>query len=85
MADAKDARATETVVEKWWQGICQSVMRRRLETAKNRIKVPGLSAGEVLNLQKQILDLQEQLHDFWRPSAEATRRCLHCRVAGRRS
>jgi len=59
--------ATETVVEKWWQGICQSVMRRRLETAKNRIKVPGLSAGEVLNLQKQILDLQEQLHDFWRP------------------
>jgi DNA primase len=58
---------TETVVEKWWQGICQSVMRRRLETAKNRIKVPGLSAGEVLNLQKQILDLQEQLHDFWRP------------------
>jgi DNA primase len=59
--------ATETVVEKWWRGICQSVLRRRLETAKNRIKVPGLSAGEVLNLQKQILDLQEQLHDFWRP------------------
>jgi DNA primase len=59
--------ATETVVEKWWQGTCQSVVRRRLETAKNRIKVPGLSAGEVLNLQKQILDLQEQLHDFSRP------------------
>jgi hypothetical protein len=58
---------TETVVENWWQGICQGVVRRRLETAKNRIKVPGLSAGEVLNLQKQILDLQEQLHDFWRP------------------
>jgi DNA primase len=58
---------TETVVEKWWQGICQGVVRRRLETAKNRIKVPGLSAGDVLNLQKQILDLQEQLHDFWRP------------------
>jgi DNA primase len=59
--------ATETVVEKWWQGTCQSVVRRRLETAKNRIKVAGLSAGEVLNLQKQILDLQEQLHEFWRP------------------
>ena len=59
--------ATETVVEKWWQGTCRGVVRRRLETAKNRIKVPGLSAGEVLNLQKQILDLQEQLHDFWRP------------------
>ena len=58
---------TGTMVEKWWQGTCQSVVRRRLETAKNRIKVPGLSAGEVLNLQKQILDLQEQLHEFWRP------------------
>jgi DNA primase len=59
--------AAETVVEKWWQGTCQNVVRRRLETAKNRIKVPGLSAGEVLNLQKQILDLQEQLHEFSRP------------------
>ena len=59
--------ATETVVEKWWQGTCQSVVRRRLEVAKNRIKVPGLSAGDVLNLQKQILDLQEQLHEFPRP------------------
>ena len=59
--------AAETVVEKWWQGICHGVVRRRLETAKNRIKVAGLSAGEVLNLQKQILDLQEQLHEFWRP------------------
>jgi len=58
---------TETVVEKWWQGTCQSVVRRRLEVAKNRIKVPGLSAGDVLNLQKQILDLQEQLHEFPRP------------------
>ena len=59
--------ATETVVGEWWQGICQSVVRRRLDTAKNRIKAAGLSAGEVVNLQKQILDLQEQLHDFWRP------------------
>jgi DNA primase len=62
--------SAETVVEKWWQGICQSVARRRLETAKSRIKLPGLSAGEVVNLQKQILDLQEQLHEF-------------CRLAGR--
>jgi DNA primase len=59
--------ATETVVGEWWQGICQSVVRRRLDTAKNRIKAAGLSAGEVVNLQKQILDLQEQLHEFWRP------------------
>jgi DNA primase len=59
--------ATETVVKNWWQGTCQSVLRRRLDVAKNRIKVPGLSAGDELNLQKQILDLQEQLHEFPRP------------------
>ena len=59
--------ATEPVVEKWWHGTCQSVVRRRLEVAKNRIKIPGLSAGDVLNLQKQILDLQDQLHEFPRP------------------
>jgi hypothetical protein len=59
--------ATETVVGKWWLGICRSVVRRRLETAKSQIKVLGLSAGEELNLQKQILDLQEQLHEFPRP------------------
>jgi DNA primase len=58
---------TEVVVEKWWHGVCHSVLRRRLETAKNQMKVAALSAGEVLNLQKQILDLQEQLHEFWRP------------------
>jgi DNA primase len=59
--------ATEIVVEKWWQGICRSAVHRRLETAKSQLKLPGLSAGEELNLQKQILDLQEQLHEFWRP------------------
>jgi len=63
--------ATETVVEKWWQGICQNVVRRRLETAKARIKLPGLSAGEVVILQKQILDLQGQLHEFSRPAGRA--------------
>jgi len=63
--------ATEIVVEKWWQGICQNVVRRRLETAKARIKLPGLSAGEVVNLQKQILDLQGQLHEFSRPAGRA--------------
>src|SRR5262245_14314301 len=58
---------TETMVEKWWLGICRSAVHRRLETAKSQLKIPGLSAGEELNLQKQILDLQEQLHEFWRP------------------
>jgi hypothetical protein len=55
------------MVDKWWQGICQGVVRRRLEAAKNRIKLPELSAGDIINLQKQILDLQQQLHEFCRP------------------
>ena len=64
----KTPAATETMVDKWWQGICQGVVRRRLEAAKNRIKLPELSAGDVINLQKQILDLQQQLHEFCRPA-----------------
>jgi DNA primase len=55
------------VTESWWNGLQRAVFGRRLEVAKNRIKDPGLTAGEVLNLQKQILDLQEQLHEFCRP------------------
>jgi hypothetical protein len=39
-------------------------LRRQLDVATNRIKLPELSAGDVINLQKQILDLQEQLHEL---------------------
>ena len=53
-----------TMVEKWWPGIRQAVLRRQLEVAQNRIKLPRLSTGDVVNLQKQILDLQEQLHEL---------------------
>jgi hypothetical protein len=60
------ANAVE-VTESWWKGLRRGVLRRRLEVAKNRINIPGLSPGEVVNLQKQILDLQEQLHEFSRP------------------
>src|SRR5437762_9292057 len=54
-----------TMVGKWWLGIRQTVLRRQLEVAKNRIKLPQLSTGDVVNLQKQILDLQEQLHELF--------------------
>ncbi|PYL07744.1 MAG: DNA primase [Verrucomicrobia bacterium] len=65
--------ATETIVKNWWLGIRHAVVRRRLETAKNRIKLPGLSTGDIVNLQKQILDLQEQLREFSRPVTAADR------------
>ena len=59
------------VTESWWNGLQRAVFGRRLEVAKNRIKDPGLTAGEVLNLQKQILDLQEQLHELSQPAGPA--------------
>jgi DNA primase len=59
-----------TMVGKWWLGIRQAVLRRHLEVAKNQIKLPGLTTGDVVNLQKEILDLQEQLHEL-SPAREA--------------
>ena len=60
-----------TMVEKWWLGIRQAILRRQLDVATNRIKLPRLSTGDVVNLQKQILDLQEQLHELSRPAGAA--------------
>jgi len=60
-----------TMVEKWWLGIRQAVLRRQLDVAKNRIKLPQLSAGDVVDLQKQILDLQAQLHELSQPAGAA--------------
>jgi DNA primase len=52
------------MVEKWWLGIRQAVLRRQLDVAMNRIKLPNLSTGETVNLQKEILDLRGQLHEL---------------------
>ena len=52
------------VVEDWWKGLRQGALRRQLEIAEGRMKLPQLSTGEVVNLQKQILDLRDQLHDL---------------------
>ncbi len=52
----------------WWQSLTTEPLERELEALKNKMRLPNLSAGEVLNLQKQILDLQGQLHEFPRPA-----------------
>ena len=54
-----------------WLRLRQSALRRQLDVAKDRIKLPELSTGEIINLQKQILDLQEQLHELSQPAARA--------------
>jgi len=52
------------VVEDWWKGLRQAALRRQLEVAENRMKLSELSIGDVVNLQKQILDLRQQLHEL---------------------
>jgi hypothetical protein len=39
-------------------------LRRQLDVAKNRIRLPQLSTGELVNLQKEILDLLKELHEL---------------------
>jgi hypothetical protein len=59
------------MVEKWWMGLRQGVLRRQLSVATSQIKLPNLSAGDVINLQKQIVDLREQLHELSQPAGTA--------------
>jgi DNA primase len=54
------------VARDWWRGLQRPVLRRRLEAAQSRMKLPGLSAGELVALQKQVVDLRGQLDDFSR-------------------
>ncbi len=61
----------DAMVQKWWLGIRQAVLRRQLSVATNQIKLPELSTGDIINLQKQILDLQEQLHELSQPAGAA--------------
>jgi DNA primase len=60
---------TIEVAEQWWMGLRQASLRRQLQVAEGRMKLPGLSTGEVVNLQKQILDFQKELHELPRLSA----------------
>jgi hypothetical protein len=52
------------VAQSWWNGLRQAALRRQLEIAENRIRLPQLSTGEVVNLQKEIVDLREQLQQI---------------------
>lgn len=60
------------LAESWWLGLRQSAVRRQLEAAETRLRLPQLSAGEILNLQKQVLDLRSQLHEFSHASPTRT-------------
>ena len=52
------------VAKGWWIGLRQAALRRQLQIAEGRMKLPRLTTGEAVNLQKQILDLTEQLREL---------------------
>ena len=52
------------VAQGWWYGLRQAGLRRQLQIAEGRMKLPRLTTGEAVTLQKQILDLTEQLRDL---------------------
>ena len=54
------------VVRGWWSGLQQAILRRELEAAESRLRLPNLTTGEIMQLQKQVLDLRSQLHDVLR-------------------
>ncbi|MEP7072128.1 MAG: hypothetical protein ABI839_07055, partial [Verrucomicrobiota bacterium] len=57
-----------SLAREWWQGVVSGVARRALELAESRLRLPNLTSGEIMRLQKQVLDLREQLHDLHRSS-----------------
>jgi DNA primase len=57
------------VAESWWKGLIQATLRRQLEIAETRMRLPQLTTGEVVNLQKEIVDLREQLAQISRLSS----------------
>jgi DNA primase len=57
-----------TVTEQWWKGLRQAALRRQLEIAESRMRLPQLSTGEIVNLQKEIVDLRDQLNQISRLS-----------------
>jgi DNA primase len=54
------------VTREWWNGLRQAILRRELDGAESRLRLPNLTTGEIMQLQKQVLDLRGQLHDLHR-------------------
>lgn len=52
------------VAQGFWNGLREAVLQRQLQIARGRLLLPRLSVGEETTLQKQILDLTEQLREL---------------------
>jgi DNA primase len=62
---------TMRVGKKSWASLQIDGLRRERKMAETLMAQPNLSTGDVINLQKQILDLQEQLHELSQPAGPA--------------
>ena len=56
------------VAQGYWTGLRQATVKRQLQIAEGRLHIPHLTVGEMTSLQKQIVDLKAQLHEFSSPS-----------------
>jgi len=61
-------RTPSDEVEVPWQRLRSAAVRRQLAAAQARLRTPGLTAGEITNLQKEIVDLRQQLHELSQPA-----------------
>jgi DNA primase len=68
IAPKRIAYTDRNLAREWWYSLVEQPVRRQLETVKNKMRSAQLSTGDVVNLQKEILDLQEQLHDLSKPA-----------------
>jgi len=54
-----------------WSFLQKDSLRRELKRVETLMAQPNVSPGDVINLQKQILDLREQLHELSQPAGPA--------------
>ena len=57
------------VARGFWAGIKKAAVRRQLQIAEGRMRLPQLSVGEMTSLQKQVVDLTTQLDELSAVSA----------------
>ena len=59
----------EELVVFWWNGLKKDALLRKLRATESQMKHPQLTTGEAVILQKQIVDLTEQLRELSRLSS----------------
>jgi len=72
IAPKRIAYTDRNIAHQWWYGIEAEAAKRKLEVLSNQMRMPELNTGDVVNLQKQILDLRQQLHDLSQFSSART-------------